>query len=247
VAELGAIFMAELIAHNIDELGDFWARLVYPFVRPIVEADQKGRAIPIGSGVLVSYRDNDYLLTANHVTKDACLDNQGGVLYTFVPEQVEIHGVNNYVPDPFDLSMTELPPPSRRCLKLPQHLASDIRPGERCLVLGFPARSKSWEIDHSRRTLQPKPLPYLGAVYRSSPEQFSVRFSPKRTYRNGKKLQRRGKLNGISGGGAFVLREDQPRLAGIVIEYHSNRGEMICTNSAVIWSMVSRLETDRVT
>jgi hypothetical protein len=28
-----------MIAHNVDELGDFWAKDVYPFIKPIVDAD----------------------------------------------------------------------------------------------------------------------------------------------------------------------------------------------------------------
>jgi len=50
-----------------------------------------------------------------------------------------------------------------------------------------------------------------------------------------------GKLNGISGGAVFVLRNDTPRLAGIVIEYHSNTAEIVCTSSAVIWTMVRQV------
>jgi hypothetical protein len=233
--------MAEMIARNADELGDFWAKEVYPFVKPIIEADRKGRASPIGSGVLVSCHGKEYLLTAYHVTENACTHDEGGALYTFAPEQVEIMGVNNHVGDPFDLSMTALPPSSRRCLWLPRHLAFDIRQGELCLVLGFPGRSKSWDLDHSRHTLRPTPLSYLGTVFRSSPGRFSVRFSRKHTHRNGQRLQRIGKLNGVSGGGAFVLRDDRPRLAGIVIEYHSNSSEIVCTDSHAVWSMAKQL------
>jgi hypothetical protein len=233
--------MTELIASNIDALGDFWAKQVYPFIKPIVEADRNGRAAPIGSGILVSYTGKEYLLTAHHVTEDACNSDEGGALYTFAPEQVEIMGVNNHVADPFDLSMTELPPPSRRCLKLPRHLAADIRQGELCLILGFPARAKSWNLDHAGHTLRPAPLPYLGTVFRNAPGRFSVRLGRKHTYRNGQKQPRRGKLNGISGGGAFVLRSDRPRLAGVVIEYHSNSAEIICTDASAVWSMARRI------
>lgn len=237
--------MAELITRNVDELGDFWAKLVYPFVKPIIESDQKGRASPIGSGVLVSCGEKDYLLTAYHVTENACTPGEGGALYTFAPEQLEITGVNNHVADPYDFSMTELPPSSRRCLRLPRQLASDVRQGELCLVLGFPARLKSWELNHAERILRPAPFSFLGTVLRHSPGRFSIGFSRKRAYRNGKKLSRVGKLNGISGGGAFVLREDRPRLAGIVIEYHSNSAEIVCTDSAAIWSAARQLESVR--
>ena len=235
--------MTELIARNADELGDFWAKEVYPFVKPIVEADRKGRPSPIGSGVLVSCHGKEYLLTAYHVTENACSLDEGGALYTFAPEQVEIMGVHNHVADPFDLSLTELPPSSHRCLRLPHQLASDIRRGELCLVLGFPARSKSWDLDHVGDTLRPAPLSYLGTVFRSSPGRFSVRFSRKHAHRNGHRVPRIGKLNSISGGGAFVLRADRPRLAGIVIEYHSNSSEIICTDSLAVWSVARQLGT----
>jgi hypothetical protein len=152
--------------------------------------------------------------------------------------------VNNYVAEPHDLSMTELPPSPRQCLRLPRHLAFDIRPGELCLVLGFPARSKSWNLDHAMHTIRPAPFSYLGTVFRSSPGRFSIRFSRKHTYRSGERLPRRGKLDGISGGGAFVLREGRPRLAGICIKYLSNSGEIVCTDSAAIWSAARQLENE---
>jgi hypothetical protein len=233
--------MAEMISSRADEIGDFWAKLVYPYLTPVVEADRKERPVPIGSGILVSHKAKDYLLTAYHVTEGACASHEGGALYIFAPEQIEIAGVNNHVPDPFDLSMTELPPPPRRCLQLPRHLAADIREGELCLVLGFPARSKSWQLDHARHSLRPAPLSYLGTVFRSSAGRFSVRLSRKHAHRNGRKLPRIGKLNGISGGGAFVLRNDRPRLAGVVIEYHSNTAEIICTDSAALWSLAKQI------
>lgn len=230
--------MAELIAHSVDELGDFWAKAVSPFVKPIVEADSRGRPSPIGSGVLVNCSEKHYLLTAHHVTARSVTGEADGALYTFVPEQIEIgaDGQDYYfLPDPLDLSMTELPgTDARRFLRLPQHLALDVKEGERCLLLGYPARSKSWELDQTRHTLKPDPLPFLNTVIKAAPEQFSIKLSRKHAYRRGKKVPRLGKLNGISGGGVFVLRNDTPALAGIVIEYHSNRAEIVCTSSA--WS-----------
>jgi hypothetical protein len=234
--------MRELITTSEAELGNFWTKEVYPFVTPIVEAGRSGRPLPIGSGILVSYDGKEYLLTAYHVTKNACSLDEGGALYAFTPEQSEIMGVNNYVDDPFDLSMTELPPPSRRCLRLPRHLASDIRGGELCLVVGFPARSKSWQLDHSRHTLRPAPFSYLGSVFRTLAGRFSVRFSRNHVSPDGRKLPQTGKLNGISGGGAFVLRDDRPRLAGIIIEYHSSSAEIVCSDSQVVWSMARQLQ-----
>ena len=237
--------MAELIARNADELGNFWAREVYPFIKPIVEAGPNGRPCPVGSGVLVSLRAKKFLLTAYHVTKNACTLQEAGALYTFAPEQVEILGVNNYADDPFDLSLTELSTPTSRCLKLPGHLAANIRQGELCLVFGYPARSKSWELNNLQHTLRPVPFSYLGSVFKTSPGRFTVRFSRRPISRNGKKLPQMGKLNGISGGGAFVLRDDRPRLAGIVIEYHQERDEIVCTDSLAIWSAAQQLEIDK--
>jgi hypothetical protein len=232
--------MMELMARNVDELGDFWARQVYPFVKPIVAADEMGRALPIGTGILVSYREKQYLLTAHHVTKGALAPGEDGALYTFAPDQMEVMGINYSVDDPYDLSVTELPPPSRPCLQLPRQLASHIREGELCLVLGFPARSKSWEFDHAGRVLRPAPFAFIGTVTRISPGRFSVIFSRKHAHRNGRKLPRVGKLNGISGGGGFVLRDARPRLAGIVIDYPRG-AEIGFTDSDVIWSMMRRL------
>ncbi len=43
---MGFEAMAELLTRNVDELGDFWAKEVYPFVKPIFEANRKWAAIP---------------------------------------------------------------------------------------------------------------------------------------------------------------------------------------------------------
>ena len=236
--------MAELITTDIDELGDFWAKAVGPFVQPVVEADRHGRPRPVGSGVLVSFQKRCYLLTAHHVTARNVTADTEGALYTFVPEQTEI-GVGgldyHYVDDPFDLSLTELSGVQCRSLRLPQHLAFDVQKGERSLLLGDPAGSKSWNVDREEHTLRPGSLPYLSNIYKTSPERFSVRLSRKHCRRARSRVQRIGKLNGISGGGVFVLRNDAPRLAGIVTEYHSNTAEIVCTNTAVIWTMVRQL------
>lgn len=236
--------MTEMIAHNIDELGDFWAKAVYPFIRPIVEADWRERPSPTGSGILVSCYAKHYLLTAHHITAPLTIPGAGdanGALYTFIPEQVEIVGVNLHVPDPFDLSMTEIPTATSGSLRLPQHLALDVQEGELCLLVGYPARSKSWQINQTKQTLRPAPLSYVGRVFKNTTGHFSVRFSRKHVYRSGNRLPRQGKLNGISGGGAFILRGDMPKLAGIIIEYHSNRSEIVCTSAIAVWEMVRQL------
>lgn len=224
--------MAELVTNNVDELADFWAKEVYPFVKPVVEADRRERPSPVGSGILVSCYGKQFLLTAHHVIPPS--SNAEGALYTFVPEQVELGGMKFYLPDPFDLSVIEIPQPTGRGLRLPQHLARDVREGELCLLLGFPARSRSWEIDQSKQTLRPAPLSYISRVFKTTAAHFTVRFSRKHVYRNGKRIPRHGKLNGISGGAAFVLRGDMPKLAGIIIEYHSNSAEIVCTSGSVI-------------
>jgi hypothetical protein len=177
-------------------------------------------------------------VTAGHVTAVSVLRPEYGALYTFLPEQVEISGPFHCVSDPFDLSMAEVPVEPDRCLRFPDHLAFDVRQGELCLLLGYPARRRSWEFNRTRFTLTPTPLPYLGRVISTSTTHFSVRLSRKHVHRHGKRLQRLYKLDGISGGGAFVLRGGKPRLAGIVIEYHANRAEIVCTNSTVAWLFV---------
>lgn len=236
--------MAELITADIDELGNFWAKAVRPFVQPVVEADRHGRPCPVGSGVLVSFQQRCYILTAHHVTARNVTGDTEGALYTFAPEQTQI-GVTgldyHYVHDPFDLSLTELPGVHCRSLRLPEHLALDVREGELSLMLGYPAGSKSWEFDRAAHTLRPGLLPYLNEIHKTSLERFSVKLSRQHCRRAGSRVQRIGKLNGISGGAVFVLRNDTPRLAGIVIEYHSNTSEIVCTSSAVVWTMVRQL------
>ncbi len=235
--------MAEIIAHSVDELADFWAKAVHPFIAPIFEADSKGQPSPIASSVLVSRYERHYLLTAHHVTApiiDSGPQGAQGAFYTFVPEQIQIGGLNHHVTDPFDLSMTEIPATPPRSLRLPQHLAFDVQESELCLLIGFPARSKSWEFDHTRHTLRPAPLSYLGRVAKKSTARFSVRFDRKHLQRKGRTYSV-GKLNGISGGGAFVLRNDMPHLAGIIIEYHSRSAEIVCTSSVVVWTMAQQI------
>jgi hypothetical protein len=224
-----------MIAHNVDELGDFWAKDVHPFTKPILEADESGEPCPKGTCILASSREKQYVMTAKHVTAVPALNLAYGALYTFLPEQVEITGPFHSVNNPFDFSMAEIPVEPDRCLRFPDHLTFDVRQGDLCLLLGYPARRRSWEFDRTRFTLKPTPLPYLGHVISTSTTHFSVRLSPKRVYRHGKRLQRLYKLDGISGGGAFVLRHGKPRLAGIVIEYHATRAEIVCTNSTIAW------------
>lgn len=224
--------------HNIDELNAKWASHVSPFIKPILEADARGRPCPVGSCVLVSLRERQYLLTANHVTCPPPDGTEYGALYSFLPEQLEITGPFISTPNPYDLSLVEIMASQRRCLRLPEHLAFDIREGELCLLFGFPARTRSWEFDHSRHSLKPTPLSYLGSVQSVSEGHFAVKLNPKRTQSKGKKVSFI-KLNGMSGGGVFVLRNDTPRLAGILIEYHKNEGKLLCTNSTVLWSLVA--------
>ena len=164
----------------------------------------------------------EYLVTAGHVI-DAHLQGSGqqrplGAPYSYIPEQVDIEGEVDIAGNPVDLAVIPLSSASRRGLRIPQHLALEVKKGERCLFVGFQARSKSWEIDSSRFTLRPRPLSYMGTVYDVRPERFSIRFSDKKLYRGGAKQNPVGKLHGISGAGVFVLRQDSPRLAGIVIE-----------------------------
>jgi hypothetical protein len=233
--------MAEAIVHNIDDLNHTWASYVYPYTKPILEADAHGRPRPVGTGILVSSQEKQYLLTANHVTAEPPPHVDFGALYTYVPEQLEIVGPIHSIPDPFDLSLAEISVAPAACLKLPQHLAFDVHEGEICLILGFPGRSKSWQFDQTRLTLRASPLSYVGVVLNASETRFSVRMNRKYIQSRGAKIPNIGKLNGISGGGAFVLRNDRPRLAGIVIEYHENISEIVCTSSAVVWKLTSQL------
>jgi hypothetical protein len=236
-----------MLARNVNELGDFWVKEVSPFVKPVIEADRKGRPCPVASGVLASYDDRQFLTTAHHVTAEPKRTLEAGTLYTYLPEQIEIVGPVHRATDPLDvvdqldLSMFEVPSGPWRYLRIPDHLAADIRQGELCFIFGYPSRPKGWQFDRERHTFQPSPLCYLGRVFRAYPTRFTVRLSRKHVHRGVERLPRLGKLNGISGGGAFVLRGDRPRLAGIVIEYHSNSAEIVCTNSVIIWSLARRI------
>jgi hypothetical protein len=231
----------EIISTNADEIGDFWAKTVYPYTAPIVEANERLEPDPIGSAVRVTFAAKEYLVTAAHVI-EGHLQGSGkerpkGAPYSYVPEQVDIEGEVVTAADPIDLAIVRLPCASRPGLRLPQHLALEVKEGERCLFVGFQARLRSWDIDSSRLTLRPRPLSYMGTVLKPSAERFSIRFNEKQLYRSGAKQNAVGKLNGISGAGVFVLREDSPRLAGIVIEYHKPASEIIATSSLALLNM----------
>jgi hypothetical protein len=225
-----------MIARTIEELNAAWAKMVYPFTKPLFEPNQKGVPEPIGSSVLVSHGATEYLLSATHViaphiTAQSQDEVPGGALYSYLPEQVKISGIIHSLPDPYDICLIEIPQGARDCLLLPDYVAPDVNVGEMCLLFGFPARDKNWKIDSPQLRWQAAPLSYLGTVYRKYDTSFTIRLSQKHVNRDGKRLQRLGKLNGISGGGAFVLRNDRPRLAGTIIEYHKNRSEIVCTYS----------------
>lgn len=233
----------EIISTNTDEIGDFWAKTVYPYAAPIVEANARLEPEPIGSAVRVTFAETEYLVTAAHVI-DAHLQGSGneqpkGAPYSYIPEQIEIEGEIVTAPDPIDLAVVRLSSASRRGLRLPQHLALEVKEGERCLFVGFQARAKSWEIDSSALTLRPRPLSYMGTVHKPSAKRFSIKFNEKQLYRSGVRQNAVGKLNGISGAGVFVLRQDSPRLAGIVIEHHNRASEIIATSALAIWWMFS--------
>jgi hypothetical protein len=233
----------EVVSTNPDVIGDFWAKEVYPYLKPIVEADYRQEPSPIGSAVLVGFRSKQYLATAGHVIAPhlgirAPAGTPKGAPYCFLPEQVEIRGPIDIADDPFDLALIEVPAASRPCLSLPQHLALDVRDGELCLFVGFQARERSWATDSQRHTIRPRPLSYLGAIRKASPTRFSIRFSDKHLHRSGVKQNAAGKLNGISGAGVYVLRKDSPKLAGIVIEYHSRQSEIVITSAVALWEMM---------
>jgi hypothetical protein len=231
----------EAITHDITELNRTWASYVYPFVKPIFEADAKERPDPIASSVLVSSAQKQFLLTAHHVIAEPPQFVEYGALYTFLPEEFQLSGQPALSAlDPHDIALVEIPQAQRRCLRLPQHLALDVRQGEVCLIFGYQARAKCWDIDNARHTLRPTPFSYLGAVSSTSDSKFTVRFNGSQAKRGGKSIPNVGKLNGISGGGAFVLRNDRPRLAGVLIEYHANKGMLVCTNSAAVWTMAKQ-------
>jgi hypothetical protein len=139
--------------------------------------------------------------------------------------------------------MTQIPVTPRKALRLPDHFAFDVKPGEPCFLFGFSARSKAWNIDLRQFRLRPTPLTYLGGVYELSYAGLSLKLSRKHVSICGKKIQRLGKLNGIRGGGAFVLRNDAPRLAGIITEYHSNTAQIVCTSSGIVAEIVKQLGT----
>jgi hypothetical protein len=231
----------QIISTNVDELGDFWAKVVYPYAASILEANERFEPDPIGSAVRVSVSKKEYLVTAAHVIephlRGSGKERPQGAPYSYIPEQVEIEGEIVTAGDPIDLAIIPLPSASRRGLSLPQHLALDVKVGERCLFVGFQARAKSWEINSSRQTLRPRPLSYMGTVLKPSDLRFSIRFNEKQLYRSGAKQNAIGKLNGISGAGVYVIRNDAPKLAGIVIEFQKRASEIIATRSTALFGM----------
>jgi hypothetical protein len=189
----------------------------------------------------VTFAAKDYLVTAAHVI-ESHLQGSGkerpkGAPYSYIPEQINIEGEVVTAADPIDLAIVRLPCASRPGLRLPQHLALQVEEGERCLFVGFQARPKSWDIDSSRLTLRPRPLSYMGTVLKPYAERFSIRFNEKKLYRSSVRQNAVGKLNGISGAGVFVLRQDSQRLAGVVIEYRRHASAIIATTSLALWYM----------
>ncbi len=239
----------EIVSTDPDEIGDFWAKEIYPYLKPIVEADYRQRPSPIGSAVLIGFRSKQYLVTAGHVIAPHLGETGApkGAPYCYLPEQIEIRGPIDIVDDPFDLALIEVPAAPRPCLRLPQHLALDLRDGELCLFVGLQAREKSWDINPAQATMRPRPLSYLGTIRRSSPTRFSIGFNDKNLRRSGRKYGAIGKLNGISGAAVYVLRNDAPRLAGIVIEYHPRRSELIATSAAALWEMMRQKSLQETT
>lgn len=153
-------------------------------------------------------------------------------------EQIQLTGPAVAALEPYDVAFVEIPQSPRQSLRLPRHLAPDVREWEPCLIFGYQAREKCWEFDRVSHSLRPKPLSYLGVVSGTTEGHFTLGLTRTQLKRDGKDV---GKLNGISGGGAFVLRNGAPRLAGILIEYHQNRDELKCTNSLSVWSLAVQI------
>jgi S1-C subfamily serine protease len=112
----------ETVARTVSELNYKWARYVLPYVKPIFEANEKGEPDPIASGVLVSLREKQYLLTAHHVIADPPAHELCVALYTFLPEQMQVTGPAVGALDPHDVALVQIPQSPRRCLRLPHHL-----------------------------------------------------------------------------------------------------------------------------
>jgi hypothetical protein len=152
----------EIISTNADEIGDFWAKAVYPYAAPIVEANERLEPDPIGSAVRIRVAQREYLAPAAHVM-EGHLQGSGkeqakGAPYSFIPEQVEIEGEVVTARDPIDLAIIPLSSASRPGLWLPRHLALEVNEGERYLFGGFQARSKSWEVKDARSANAPRSL-----------------------------------------------------------------------------------------
>lgn len=146
--------MTEAIAHTWSEVNAAWGRCVLPFVRPILEADEKGRPDPVASCVLVSWREKQYFLTAQHVIAEPSNRDFYGALYAYLPEEMPITGPAISAPDPYDIALVENPQGAARYLRLPRHMAFDVCDGEPCLIFGYQARAKCWNFDHTHRTFR---------------------------------------------------------------------------------------------
>lgn len=235
----------EIISTNVDEIGDFWTKLVYPYAAAIFEANERLEPDPIGSAVRVRFSKKEYLVTAADVMEPH-LQGSGkerpkGAPYSYIPEQVDIEGDVVTAGDPIDLAIISLSSASRPGLSFPEHLALEVKEGERCLFVGFQSRPKSWDINSPLQTIRPKPLSYMGTVLKPSDLRFSIRFNEKQLYRSGAKHSAVGRLNGVSGAGVYVLRNDAPKLAGIVIEFHRRTSEIIATRATALFGMFDGL------
>jgi hypothetical protein len=128
----------EIISTNPDEIADFWAKTVYPYTAPIVEANERLEPDPSGSAVRVTFAAKEYLVTAAHVIEGhlqgSGKDRSEGAPYSYIPEQVDIEGEVVTSADPIDLAIVRLPRASRAGLQLPQHLALEVQ-GRRTLSL----------------------------------------------------------------------------------------------------------------
>lgn len=131
----------EIISTSVDEIGDFWATVVYPYAAPIVEANEGLEPDPIGSAVRVTFDAKEYLITAAHVIEGHLQgtrkERTQGAPYSYIPEYVEIEDEVVTAADPFDLAIVPLVSASRSGLRAPEHFALDVKEGEHCLFVEF--------------------------------------------------------------------------------------------------------------
>jgi hypothetical protein len=236
------------------------ARGIGNAVRPILRAKTKGgRAEPLGSCVLIRYKNVHLLVTAAHVVDH----NEESALYIPVQgrlSKLEASGVITRAPesgrcqDRFDFSVLKLPSAMVSALGNVRYVGENEicseqthTKGRAHMALGYPI-SKNKKIDHVRRKVRPRRLPYGGTTVEDTKFAAKLGISgedhlfiayDKRSRDSEGRIVNSSDPTGMSGGALIDLgnlshpmelaglRDEPFRLAGILIEMHAADKRMV--------------------